>query len=155
MFAQPVQQAPVARRSECANHAEQTAFREHCEKTKSDERWRLQSARGVIVVSGTNRIVKALSLMVLLCRNPAHEPVVKRRHLAKSSGGPVLESAIGLWQRRQNDVALVHRPLTSFTEYSGSSSPYARARFATDRLDQSSRSVSVMGGSTVTIRRAF
>ena len=33
------------------------------------ERRRLHSARGVIVVSGANRIVKALSLMVLLGGN--------------------------------------------------------------------------------------
>ena len=77
------------------------------------------------------------------------------RQSVLDSGRPVLQPAIGLRQHRQNDVALVHRPLTFVTEYSGSSSPYARARFATDRFDQSSRSVSVMGDSTITIRRVF
>ncbi|OFW05498.1 MAG: hypothetical protein A3H96_12355 [Acidobacteria bacterium RIFCSPLOWO2_02_FULL_67_36] len=74
---------------------------------------------------------------------------------SNGSSSPVFQPAIGLGQHRQNDVALVHRPLTLVTEYSGSSSPYARARFAADRFNQSSRFGSVAGGSTVTIKRVF
>ena len=48
-----------------------------------------------------------------------------------------------------------HRCLTSVSEYSGSFSPYAPARLAADVCDQSSRSRSVIGDSTVTIRRVL
>jgi hypothetical protein len=154
MFAQAVQQAPVALRGEGADRAKQSGFWQDRKKTKADERRRLQAARSVVVVANMNCVVKAFDGVMQLGADTAHQPVVKRRHLAEDNHRPALSLAIDLWQNGQGDIALNHRCLTSLSEYSGSFSPYARARLAADVCDQSSRSSSVMG-STVTIRRVL
>jgi len=153
--AKPVQQTLVPRRGDRADRAQQTAFWEDREKTKSDQGRCLQSARDVIVVAGANWIVKAFNLVTRLGRDSAYKPVAKWRHLSKSSSGPVLRPAICLRQGYENDIPFVHRPPNWVTEYSGSLSPYARARCSAESIDQSSRSVSAADGSKVTIKRAF
>ena len=65
---------------------------------------------------GSNRIVEALDLVVLLGGDAANEPVIKGRHLTEGGGGSVLEFAVGLWEHCQNDIALIHRLLTFATE---------------------------------------
>src|SRR5205823_12453055 len=74
--------------------------------------------------------------------DPANQPIPKRGHLAESNSRPVLDHCIGLWQRRQDNVARLHCRLTSANVYSGSESEYARASPSAEKLLHSECSLS-------------
>ena len=60
-----------------------------------------------------NQFVKIYNLLAQLCAYAADKPVAKGRHLAEKENRTILDSPIGLRERRERDVTFIHRPLTS------------------------------------------
>ena len=95
---------------------------QHHEESKSDERRLLQSAIDEVGIARSDDLVEADDLLVNLGANPADEQVAILWHDPQDYRRTILDPAVGLRKRRQDDIALFHLA-TSLGAYSGSSSP--------------------------------
>lgn len=80
----------------------------NCEKPQSDNPIGYQSARCKIDIFFFYELVETLYALMKLGADPTYQEVTVGGHLSQNDGGSVLDLSIGLRERYQNDVALVH-----------------------------------------------
>ena len=129
MSAEALQKTVMALARDQSNDTQKLTRWQNGKKTHTNQGHRLQATTREVGVCWLNSFVQTLHQLLNLSADAAHEPICKRWHVAQNDHRSGFGLPIGLWQPSESDIGLPHRlSLTSARVYSGSWSPYARAR---------------------------
>ena len=105
---QPVEQPPVALRGQGAAAPQQLGLW-HCgQEPETDQRGRLESAGPKVRMPGADRVIETGDLLPKLATDATQQSVPEARQAPQGDGRTVLDAPVGLRERGQHHVALVH-----------------------------------------------